>query len=236
MMEDPIHIVLLKLLLVAGVGGSLIWIFWSLRQVDVLSRRKQLEQFAKSSGWSFYPKKKASVCEAIPDSIRLHLGSVTRPINLIEGKYDALRFVCFDFGFSSNGDEYFVDDYRSCVLVEPGCKMDFLLIRKQEVKDAIAGQGLGVAFESVEFSKTFLVLADDERWAYDVIHPLMMEFLLLNTDYVIEFGKHGLFLYKSGLFSNEEFKEAIEIGCGIMERIPDFVKQELGWEQKVVKV
>jgi hypothetical protein len=35
-----------------------------------------------------------------------------------------------------------------------------------------------IDFESAEFSKRFYVTSTDKRFAYDVIHPAMMEFLL----------------------------------------------------------
>ena len=55
-----------------------------------------------------------------------------------------------------------------------------LLIRKEHVGDKLAG-ALGfddIDFESEEFSRSFFVKSKDKRYAYDVIHPRMMEFLL----------------------------------------------------------
>jgi len=55
-----------------------------------------------------------------------------------------------------------------------------LLIRKENLGDKLVG-GLGfddIDFESEEFSRAFWVKSGDKRFAYDVIHPRMMEFLL----------------------------------------------------------
>jgi len=55
-----------------------------------------------------------------------------------------------------------------------------LLIRKEGLGDKILG-GLGfddIDFESEAFSRRFWVKSEDKRYAYDVIHPRMMEFLL----------------------------------------------------------
>jgi len=55
-----------------------------------------------------------------------------------------------------------------------------LLIRRENIGDKIAG-GLGfddIDFESEEFSRAFWVKSNNKRFAYDVIHPQMMEFLL----------------------------------------------------------
>jgi hypothetical protein len=56
---------------------------------------------------------------------------------------------------------------------------DFL-IRKEHIGDKL-GSGLGfddIDFESEEFSRRFWVKSTDRKFAYDVIHPGMMEFLL----------------------------------------------------------
>ena len=55
-----------------------------------------------------------------------------------------------------------------------------LLIRREGVLDKIAGAfGFDdIDFESAQFSRRFHVKSPDKRFAYDVIDPRMMEFLL----------------------------------------------------------
>jgi hypothetical protein len=55
-----------------------------------------------------------------------------------------------------------------------------LLIRKEHLGHKVLGS-IGfddIDFESEEFSRKFWVKGGDERFAYDVVHPGMMEFLL----------------------------------------------------------
>jgi len=55
-----------------------------------------------------------------------------------------------------------------------------LLIRRENIRDKLIG-GLGfddIDFESEEFSRAFWVKSDNRRYAYGVVHPRMMEFLL----------------------------------------------------------
>jgi len=55
-----------------------------------------------------------------------------------------------------------------------------LLIRKEHLGDKLVG-GIGfddIDFESEEFSRKYWVKSGDKRFAYDVVHPGMMEFLL----------------------------------------------------------
>ncbi|MHC4217507.1 MAG: hypothetical protein ACYSU7_03535 [Planctomycetota bacterium] len=68
-----------------------------------------------------------------------------------------------------------------------------LLIRREGVLDKIVGAfGFDdIDFESAEFSRRFCVKSPDKRFAYDVIHPRMMEFLLAGTPGAIdiEYGR-----------------------------------------------
>jgi hypothetical protein len=62
----------------------------------------------------------------------------------------------------------------------PYLRFPSLFIRREGVFDALAGAfGFDdIDFESAEFSKQFHVKSDDKRFAYDVIHPAMMDFLM----------------------------------------------------------
>ena len=68
----------------------------------------------------------------------------------------------------------------SYLIVHPPWHTPPLLIRREGVMDKLAGAfGFDdIDFESVEFSKRFYVKSADKRFAYDVLHPRMMEFLL----------------------------------------------------------
>jgi hypothetical protein len=71
--------------------------------------------------------------------------------------------------------------YLSYVILQtPYLGAPELFIRREGFFDKIAGL-LGfddIDFESAEFSKRVVVKGSDKRFAYDVIHPRMMEFLL----------------------------------------------------------
>lgn len=63
-----------------------------------------------------------------------------------------------------------------------------LLVRPEGIFDKVAG-AFGfedIDFESAEFSRKFYVSSSDKRFAYDVIHPRMMELLLSNRPPMID--------------------------------------------------
>ena len=76
----------------------------------------------------------------------------------------------------------------SFLLVHPPWPSPTLLVRPEGLLDKLAGV-VGVDdidFESDEFSKRFWVKSTDKRFAYDVLHPRMMEFLLAERPPVLE--------------------------------------------------
>lgn len=66
------------------------------------------------------------------------------------------------------------------ILHLPFVKLPSLLIRQERVFDRLAGV-IGfddIDFEPHEFSQRYYVKSDDKRFAYDVVHPRMMQCLL----------------------------------------------------------
>lgn len=81
---------------------------------------------------------------------------------------------------TSKGSSTSTHRFSYLILHLPFASVPKLLIRREGILDKIAG-ALGfddIDFESEEFSRKFLVKSPDKRFAYDVIHPRMMAFLL----------------------------------------------------------
>ena len=91
---------------------------------------------------------------------------------------------CGDFRYKvtrSNGKQTTTTTHRfSYLIVHPPWDTPPLLIRPEGLFDKVAGAfGFDdIDFESSEFSKRFYVKSTEKRFAYDVLHPRMMEFLL----------------------------------------------------------
>jgi hypothetical protein len=90
--------------------------------------------------------------------------------------------------------------YFSYVLIEtPFVEAPELFIRREGFFDKVAGFfGFDdIDFESSEFSSRFVVKSADKRFAYDVIHPRMMEFLLEGDPPTIELERGPCCLTRS---------------------------------------
>jgi hypothetical protein len=106
------------------------------------------------------------------------------------------------------------DHHFSYLLVElPYPSLPDLRIRREGIFDALANAfGFGdINFESAEFSKRFHVKSSDKKFAYDVIHPAMMEFLLVDEPPTIEIdGGQCCLTSGSGTWTAIEFRQRLD--------------------------
>jgi hypothetical protein len=67
-----------------------------------------------------------------------------------------------------------VENHREAILgFQLPARMPWLEVRRR-------GFGHGISFESAAFNEMFAVTAQDDKYAYDVIHPRQMEYLMAN--------------------------------------------------------
>lgn len=75
-------------------------------------------------------------------------------------------------------------------------------------------------FESVEFSDAFHVKASDERFAYDLFHPRMMELLLRERPPGLQMRRGLLLLHGGGTWKVEQFRPHVEFVRQFIEHWP----------------
>ena len=112
----------------------------------------------------------------------------------------------------------------------PFAQVPDLLIRPENFFDKIAGTfGFDdIDFESVEFSRRFLVKSKDKRFAYDLIHPRMMEFLLAYKPPCIDLENGRCCLADgSRRWTPEQFKSFIQFMAQFIDLWPDHLTRQL---------
>lgn len=101
----------------------------------------------------------------------------------IDGKVYNIKMGDFTYKITSgSGKDQRTTTYNFSYMILLMYQLDMpsLLIRKEGMFDKLAGVfGFDdIDFESAEFSRKFYVKSDDKKFAYDVITPRMMSFLL----------------------------------------------------------
>lgn len=152
-------------------------------------RREELAAFAKRIGWRFDPSKQGASGSVLMRFGILSKGHSHAISNTMHGDLEVEDMQCAaqmgDFRYrvtSGTGKNRKTTTYTLSYLAFrlPFDGVPDLCIRGEHLFDKIGGM-IGfddIDFESEEFSRKFHVQSPDRRFAYDLIHPRMMEFML----------------------------------------------------------
>jgi len=231
-MEGWIFLVFLAFAALAIVGG---YFAYQAQQ----QRIAELSQFAASRGWQFDVSKDHSH-DARYDQFSLFVQGRNRyAYNTIRGAMavgEQLWPVQLgDYHFTtqqSNGKTTRTVSHTLSYLVleTPHLGLPELFIRREGFFDKIVSV-LGfddIDFESAEFSDRFIVKSSDKRFAYDVIHPRMIEFLLDGNPPTIDLQRGECCLSRSeSCWAPAEFEETLAWATAFFERWPRHVTSPL---------
>lgn len=202
-------------------------------------RREALMAFAHARGWQFDASKDSRHDNEYAHFAVFRRGHSRRAFNTMRGSVSIDGRDCpvkaGDFLYKitrSNGKSTSTTTYRFSYLILhlPFAHVPDLLIRPENFLDKIAG-AIGfddIDFESEEFSRKFHVASKDKRFAYDVITPAMMEFLLATRGPMIDL-EHGAFCLTDGTrrWSPDEFEGWLNWGSRFIDLWPDHVTATL---------
>ena len=125
-------------------------------------------------------------------------------------------------------EQYEEDHWRRYLIVELGVVFPQLFLRTEGLFDKIAGfVGFDdIDFESEEFSKRYFCKSEDRQFAYAVIHPQMMEWMLTRRfEGELRQGLLVMDVSSTG-HTAESCQEAWSNAAGFVNRIPPFVWQD----------
>ncbi|MCP4758101.1 MAG: hypothetical protein GY894_03270 [Planctomycetes bacterium] len=105
-----------------------------------------------------------------------------------------------------------------------------LLLRREHLFDRVTDFfGFDdIDFESVEFSKRFHVASSNKRFAWDLIDPRMMEFLLAEESPVIDMEHDWVCIANDKVWRVEEFRARLDFVGRFLDHWPDHVVRGLG--------
>ena len=202
-------------------------------------RREEMAALAVQLGWRFDPTKDKSHDDEYAHfeifrrgHSRCAFNTLTGELAIDERNYPAKMG---DFVYkitSSTGKSTQTHTYRFSYLILhlPFANVPDLLIRREGMFDKLAGAfGFDdIDFESAQFSKRFHVKSPDKKFAYDVIHPRMMEFLLAGDPPTVDI-EYGRCCLSDGRhrWSPDQFKATLQWANNFFDRWPDHVTASL---------
>ena len=221
-MEPQILIFLFLLLVVTGIVFA-----WLASQ----KRKQELAAWAAAHGLNFDPDKFHGLDDRFPDFDCFRQGSDRYAQNAMGGYWGGREFLGFDYHYETGSGDDRHTYLFSAVILRSAVPLRPLWIRPEGFFDKVAAF-LGaedINFESAEFSRQFYVKSPDRKWAYDVIHPLTIEFLLGAPRFKIKFSPTHVVAFRDKRFSPEEFADAAGVIAGILDRLPEYlVRQQEG--------
>ena len=148
-------------------------------------RRRELASLARKLQLEFNFKSDFDLPKKFSFLTWLKSGLINYAYNIFHGYYRSEYLVTiFDYTFSDGKYDY----YWSAFVLEMKTHFPDLII-SHESRESRLAEALGkshISFESAEFSRAFRVRCQDKKFAFDICHSQMMEFLLANQDLTIE--------------------------------------------------
>lgn len=193
-------------------------------------RREALAALAARMGLRYYPDKNRHIDDEYRFLSHLGKGSNRYAENLIQGIWRGYDVRAFDYHYQthstdSKGRRRTHHHYFSFFILLLPKHFPELTITREGFLSKIA-QFVGyedIDFESAEFSKRFCVRSVDKKFAYDICHAQMMEYLLHNHDLSLEIENHCLALYFGHRLSPEQIEHNLIRLVEIRDHFPDYI-------------
>jgi len=216
-----------------GGFAALLIVVIGLNLIAERKRHEAFRVFAEQLGLAFDHRKDHHLAERLGFLNRLARGSHRYAYNVIRGVYREQAVTCFDYHYettsgNSKGGRQTNHHNLSVYVLKHPVNFPELEIVPRKFRHRI-GQTLGVddiKFESVEFSRRFVVKAGDRRFAYDVCHPRMMTFLMAQGDFNLEMEAHCIAICYDRRQKPEEVQPHLDVLVGIRELIPEYLYAE----------
>ncbi len=125
---------------------------------------------------------------------KLAQGHSRYAFNILDGIYRNNEIRAFDYHYATGSGKNRTDHYFSFFMLRLPRAFPELRVYPENFLSKI-GQTLGyedIDFESVEFSNAFTVRSKDKKFAYDICHTRMMEYLLGHRDTAFEIERDWL--------------------------------------------
>lgn len=209
-------------LLLAGAAVAIGVAFYSDHQ-----RRKAMRDLAAAHGWRFHAGRDTSLGRRFPGFDRLSQGRNRYARHVISGTRNGRALWIFDYHYTTGSGKSRKQHAFTAIALETELRLDPLRIRRENFFDAVtAAFGFDdIDFESAAFSRKFHVTSPNREWAYTVVHPATMEFLLDAPSFPVELHTRHAYTYGRGRLDANGIRDAILVAEGVLDRLPEDVRE-----------
>ena len=239
----------LIILIVIGGSGLIALVIYAAMQAEKARKQRiaEMRAYASEAGLSFREAKDTSHDDEYAHFELFRRGFDRAAYNMIYGEmtYDdaIVKVNMGDFTYKTretyttrvNGRTVtrtrIVKHHFSYFIMDlPYITMPDLLIRREGFFDKVAS-AFGkndIDFESAEFSRKYYVKCDSRKFAYDIIHPRMMEFLLETKPGLIDIENARICLADGySVWKSHRFGQSLHWTRRFLDHWPGFVVKDL---------
>ena len=193
-------------------------------------RQEAFRTLANSLGMLYFPGRDHSYDEQYPFLKKLCQGRNRYAYNIIQGRYREHPVFVFDYHYEtrstdSKGRRKTNHHYFSFFILKFDKDFPELVIAREGWFSKIAqwfGYG-DIDFESAEFSRKFIVRSPDKKFAYDICHSQMIEYMLANEDLSIEIEHNCLTLFFSWPLKPEQIPPNLDRIVQLRNMFPNYL-------------
>ena len=202
--------------------------------ISARRRREAMQAVATRLGLHFDPSKRYDLAREYRFLDKLRTGSNRYAFNILSGTYQNHEVAAFDFHYethssNSKGQQQTHHHYFSFFILHMPAMFSELTIAAEGFFSKVA-QAFGyddIDFESHEFSRRFCVRSKDKKFAYDICHARMIEYLLAHPDLTLEIEGRALGLYFGRRLKPEDIEPNLCRLVEIRDLMPDYVFSEM---------
>ena len=210
-----------------------------LKPIREKRRRQAARRMAEKLGLNFQAGPDHDLPERLKFLRRFDIGEKRYAFNIIHGQYRGHPVRAFDYHVTTVTEgatgatrgKTRTSHSMSVYLLEQPVAFPEVEITPKSLFHTI-GQAFGmetINFENEVFNKAFVVRAADRRFAHDVCHPRMMEFLLQHPDIDLEIEEHCIAIrYDIPRRKVKEVPRHLDILVEIRELMPRHLYEESG--------
>jgi hypothetical protein len=187
-------------------------------------RRKAFQELATRLGMT-YTRKDRALPREFKFLDRLRRGHSRYASNILMGDYRGHPVVFFDFHYTTGSGKSQQHHCESFFILRQDKAFPELRIYPETLFSRL-GQMMGfedIDFESLEFSKAFVVKSRDKKFAYDICHPRMMEYLLGHRSLSLEIEDRFVALGCNRRLKPEQCPERLDVLVGVRELFPRYL-------------
>jgi hypothetical protein len=192
-------------------------------------RQKEWQQFAANHGFIYSRYDAKSIPEFYSEYQLFREGHSRKAYNVCQGIEKDIKILAFDYKYTTGSGKNSQTHYLTPLIIESNLVFKPLIIRLENIFDKI-GAAVGfddIDFESAEFSKKYYVKCTDKKFAYDIIHARMMEFLLECRNMNLEAQGDSIVFHQGKTSSISEVELMLISAHKFVELTPDYVRQAI---------